>query len=457
MRKNVVILMLVSAFVIIAVAAQSATVDDGNGTVITVGSTGAVTNLTINGSSVLNTSQFCGFSVEDMNTSQKVNMTGSITSSAGQIVITATNSTLNISLSATLTSQSGYIGIHAAVTDLTGTQRAVQAHFSLVMASQAWDWCQDLNSTTTGLSKNHTYQFIGGYGSGQNQSLYPFGAVTYGGTGVALGWPMSNPRFFNESFTYSSSGLYTLDIYPTLGLSTCTPQFPSSASFDVCLFSFNGASYFRGALSKYYSIYPSSFQCRTNQQGIWSLWVGQGFESYATDMGLKFMEAQFEDNEISLISRDQQYGYLSMEYTESWNTWHPLPIGFATNNPGTYTINTTGWAYETAVNVNALKSQISLDLTDNSTADNYPGTTRSQVAQMILNSAIWTDSSGDWMVYNYSTGDFSSPNSSDTRDGWDKADLILNSDMSLPHPNRSDIEWNDAIIYASKPRGDPRR
>ena len=123
---------------------------------------------------------------------------------------------------------------------------------------------------------------------------------------------MLQPAFYRVCYNASTSELYlALDI----GL---TPEKPT-AHVRLCRFGFEPRTGFRGALDRYYALFPQAFRCRTPEQGLWMPFAKisevEGFE----DFGFKFKEG---DNETAW---DDDHGMITFRYTEPMTWWMRMP------------------------------------------------------------------------------------------------------------------------------------
>jgi hypothetical protein len=143
-------------------------------------------------------------------------------------------------------------------------------------------------------------------------SWYPLGAVASAGTGTALGIDMQAPAFFRIGYHADLNELY---LAYDLAL---TPE-KSTAHVRFCKFGFEAKQAFRGALARYYQIFPQDFQCRTPEQGLWMPFAKISAVKGWEDFGFKFKEG---DNETAW---DDQHGMITFRYTEPLTWWMAMP------------------------------------------------------------------------------------------------------------------------------------
>ena len=456
MRKGSLIyagwLIMLSA---IAGSAESISVGDRAGLRVSFNEKGSISNLLVGGKALLSERCLSGIEIEDAVTKQNAKITGKVTSTENGIVFTGQSGSLNLQVTARIKSVGDSVYMNVKVKDLTGRDRAIRAKVVLNLKDKSWIWCEDLlNTYPARVDVRHNCP---AFYAGHDQSCYPFGAVaTPDGTGLAIGWPMRNPRFCSQTFTLRKDGVGELVLCADLGLASETAKFPGSADVDVVLYSFDGKQQFRGALSKYYQIYPDTFEYPFKKQGIWALWVEEGLEEYADKFGVAFNQCGFDQYESwgKVMARDDKKGYLSFQYDEPWGYWHPFP-------PGWYDKNKLDASQEKGLQPNrgdilvptkAMAEIVSKDIGSNKPADQFPGTTRDKVARAVLNTAIWRDPQGDWLTCFIMRGwfGFTSEISKKERKGWDSICIIANPDPNLPHPNHFDVTWEGRIDFAEK-------
>lgn len=139
-------------------------------------------------------------------------------------------------------------------------------------------------------------------------SRWPFGAVTVGGKGLALGYDPSAPAIFRVTANPKTRELL---IAFDLGFTREKPD----AHFRFVSFAFPGELAFRGALATYQQIFPENHTVRIKKHGLWMAFRKissvQGWE----DFGFAVKEG---DNEPAW---DDAHGLLTFHYTEPSTWW----------------------------------------------------------------------------------------------------------------------------------------
>jgi len=149
-----------------------------------------------------------------------------------------------------------------------------------------------------------------GFHAGANGRLsrYPVGAVAVAKQGFALAIDMARPAFFRIGY---NSGTRELFLACDIGLA---PEKPS-ATVRFCRFGFDPNWSFRGALARYYEVFPEAFRCRTPEQGLWMPFAKISQVKGWEDFGFKFKEGSDETR------WDDEHGIVTFRYTEPMTWW----------------------------------------------------------------------------------------------------------------------------------------
>ena len=142
-------------------------------------------------------------------------------------------------------------------------------------------------------------------------SRYPFGAVGAGGSGCAIGLDPATPVVYRIGCQPQTRELY---LACDIGLA----REKSSATFRFCVFDFDAAGGFRGALARYYGIYPDAFVTRIREQGVWMPFAAVSKVEGWEDFGFRFKEGDGE------TAWDDAHNLLTFRYTEPMTWWMAL-------------------------------------------------------------------------------------------------------------------------------------
>ncbi len=200
------------------------------------------------------------------------------------------------------------------LSDTSGKDRAITLIYSVPVSSEGLRWFDTPRKTDAiapGSESMNASRFAR-IGANGRLSRYPLGCVGSKQQGVALGIDMMRPAFYRIGYNAATGELF---LAYDIGL---TPEKPS-AHIRFCRFTFDGRYQFRGALDRYYALFPESFTCRTPEQGLWMPFAKisqvEGFE----DFGFKFKEGNGE------TAWDDAHGIITFRYTEPMTWWMRMP------------------------------------------------------------------------------------------------------------------------------------
>jgi hypothetical protein len=204
--------------------------------------------------------------------------------------------------------RAGATFVEGSLADTTGKDRAVTLYYTVLTQGTGWRWLHDPRSEEaceTGREYVNASQFPAG--ANGRLSRYPFAAIANQQTGRALALDMDRSAFFRVGY----SGTGELYLAYDFGL---TPEKPT-ADFRLATFDFAPEWGFRGALQRFYNVFPDYFRCRTPEQGLWmpfaSISKVEGWE----DFGLKFKEGNSE------TEWDDAHNITTFRYTEPMTWW----------------------------------------------------------------------------------------------------------------------------------------
>lgn len=145
---------------------------------------------------------------------------------------------------------------------------------------------------------------------------WPFGAVSVGGRGFALGIDTAHPAYFRTAVHPRTRLLF---IAFDLGLA---PE-KRTAAFAFRRFTFTGG--FRGALAAYAAREPDAFKTRVPEQGVWMPFRAIKSVENWQDFGFKFKEGNDE------TAWDDAHGIFTFRYTEPTTWWLSMDKAHGTN------------------------------------------------------------------------------------------------------------------------------
>ena len=217
------------------------------------------------------------------------------------------------------------------VKDLRGQPRAITLYYVERFDADDTAWWDDVRTkrkaTPSGELSNLTrMNNLGAVGA---VSLYPFGCVTGGGHGLALGEaPLQGPRVMRIGFNGAAKLMYAAFDVALSPDNVANSDGLGHGSATVTLFRAEvGADWgFRAAADKYYRRFPSAFDRRAKAEGIW-----MPFTDPAKVEGIEDFSVAYHEGDGNVAS-DDKLGILSFRYTEPMSWW----MAMAPSVPRTY-------------------------------------------------------------------------------------------------------------------------
>jgi len=214
--------------------------------------------------------------------------------------------------------------------DTSGRDRAITLVYAVPLPAADWQWLQNPRHS---IAATEAREYINAarfrVGANGRLSRYPFGAVASSSEGVGLGIDMAQPAFFRVGY---NAGTRELFLAYDIGL---TPEKPS-ATLRFCKFSWRGrpalvsekkeqgqdalaTGEFRGALARFYEIFPEQFRCRIERQGLWMPFAKISEVKGWQDFGFRFKEGNNETR------WDDEHDIITFRYTEPMTWWMSMP------------------------------------------------------------------------------------------------------------------------------------
>ena len=199
------------------------------------------------------------------------------------------------------------------LTDTTGRDRAVTLVYTVPAGGKGWRWLagprREEPAEPTRDYVNATWFKAG---ATRQLSRYPLAAVARQDEGKAVCLDMGRAAYFRVGYSAGAGELY---IAYDFGL---TPE-KKSADFRFCVFPFDAAWGFRGAVARMYELFPDQFRSRTPEQGLWMPFNKISDVKGWEDFGFKFKEGNNE------TAWDDAHGILTFRYTEPMTWWMRMP------------------------------------------------------------------------------------------------------------------------------------
>jgi hypothetical protein len=232
---------------------------------------------------------------------------------AGSAFVGIDREALGLKLECTKSERDGATFFDVTLADTTGADRAVTLYYVIPIEPAGLHWFQDPRRTRS-VEPSHEYMNATSFRAGANGRLsrYPLAAVGGATSAVALGIDMARPAFFRLGYNAGAGELF---LAYDLGLTREKP----TARVRFCRFAFGPDGGFRGAMARYYELFPEAFRCRTPEQGLWMPFAKISEVEGWEDFGFKFKEG---DNETRW---DDEHGIITFRYTEPMTWWMAMP------------------------------------------------------------------------------------------------------------------------------------
>jgi len=255
--------------------------------------------------------RFDGAVTEQVGTPQRGFLIRDVARESGFVSIT--REALGVRLTTRERRAAGVTFYDVSLEELTGQDRAMTLVYSLPQPSGALVWFHDLRRAMDLDGRmaevmNTTRRQVGANGQ---LSRYPFGAVAAGGKGCALGIDTATPLYYRVGCQPRTRELF---LACDIGFA---PE-KRTAGFRFCVFDFKADDGFRGALARYYELYPDAFVTRISKQGVWMPFAPISKVEGWQDFGFRIKEGTDE------TAWDDAHDILTFRYTEPMTWWMAL-------------------------------------------------------------------------------------------------------------------------------------
>lgn len=186
--------------------------------------------------------------------------------------------------------------------------RCVTLLYALPLPEGDLAWCASPQRTTKLHADSPEQSETASSACGGGISMWPFGAVTCGTRGVALGIDPFVPCPYRVGV---SPALRLLYIAFDVALVAERPV----SDFSFVVYPFAAQEGFRGALECYAALFPEAYRVRAPRQGNWMAFHSISNIPHFEDFGFRFKEGE---NEVAF---DDANGIYSFHYTEPSTWW----------------------------------------------------------------------------------------------------------------------------------------
>jgi len=247
---------------------------------------------------------------------------GELTQQDRGIVETATAPDSDVTLEARFEGMDRAIRVDVAVMDTSGLDRALSLSFRLPLDLTGWIWGDDISSMKV-MGEGGLYRNSQSLGEERWVATYPLASISSpdGRLGLVIAVPMDQPRMVEFQYRY---GEYSIKY--DFAVSGLTRNFPNKASFTFYIYKNDLPDWaFRGALKKYYELFPDFFVKRVTKEGIWMPFTPISRVRDPEDFGFMFHEGDSD------VPYDNEHGYYAFVYIEPWDYW--LDMGTINREP----------------------------------------------------------------------------------------------------------------------------
>ncbi len=226
---------------------------------------------------------------------------------------------LGLRIESEVLSRSNHILVSGRVIENRKQDRAVTVLFALPLDPEGWSWGEDARQSRRVEGQSEFVNTVSvRSGAAQRMSRYPFGCIWNESAGLGIGIDMDCPAQYTIGF---NSGTRQFFVAYDFGISADTKKFPNEARFKFVVFRFDPGWGFRGALQKYYEIFPDQFTKRVKQEGVWMPFTDIARVPEHKDFGFAFQEG------APNVRFDDANGIYSFYYVEPMSHWLALPAG----------------------------------------------------------------------------------------------------------------------------------
>jgi len=296
-----------------ATPGRTATVEGGPLRVSVAGD-GSVDGVSAAGTNVLNADAQAasGFAVRDFAGGEEyVPLRGAATQADAGLNFVVGADTVKAEVTAELKPWQDTLEVSGVLRSQAPPPRSLTVRFALPVDLAGWSWHRDLSRT---LTVNDLADFSNAvpckWGAGL-MDLWPLAAVSDDRSTLCVATRVDEPRLFRIQYL-GEQGLLTISF--DFGLSEHSQKFATEAPFHFFIYALDRPTGVRGALERYYHLFPELFVERTRQVGGWFAWGDIARQpAPLCDFGLMFHEQpESEDG----LAHDTELGLVPMPYIE---------------------------------------------------------------------------------------------------------------------------------------------
>jgi hypothetical protein len=239
----------------------------------------------------------------------------------GGVRIMGEDKRLKLSYNLKFLPRDGTIWLDGELEDTSHVRRALTVYLAIPVQMTGWTWGDDIRqSESIAADREYTNQIHVTVGATSSLSLYPFGCVSRGSSGVAIGSQMDWPSIFR---IFANGPNHQL----VIGWDCSLPRVPTgwpqgTTRVRCCVYRLDPqtAAYgFRSAAQSFYRIMHPRFDRISHLDGIWIPFSEPNRVTHPEDFGFAFHEGD------TSVKADDALGVLSFRYTEPMTYWMKMP------------------------------------------------------------------------------------------------------------------------------------
>lgn len=253
-----------------------------------------------------------GFAVRDHTVGEEfVPLRGSVRAQGDGLELSVSSEAVQAQVVATLHARRDCLEVAGVLRSTAPPPRCLTVRFGLPLALAGWTWHRDLNRT---LVVNTATDFTNAqpipWGSGR-VDLWPLAAVSSPVGTLCVATRLDEPRLRVTRYQ-GAQGLLSISF--DFGLSPHSARYGTEVPFRFFIYALEQSTGMRGALVRYWELFPELFVERTDKLGGWFAWGDIARKpGPLCDFGLMFHESP-ESQEG--LTHDLQLGLQPMPYIE---------------------------------------------------------------------------------------------------------------------------------------------
>lgn len=238
-----------------------------------------------------------GFRVYDATAKTKVDLSGRVTRQGKSSLFEATGN--SVRLKATFTPKGDYLLVEGEIENLKGDNRGFIVDYFVPAFSAEAIFSNNLDQAEK-MDRAEEME----------ANVFPIASMSSADRAIALAIPPTEPRIFGLVGSKAGMGLR---LY--LGVSPKPRKFPNRAPFTFIIYRTEPGQGFRGALSRYYALFPEYYQQNLKKEGIFMFQMVDRMPTNIDQYGFNLSEPQWTEEQIArALARDEKNNISTFPY-----------------------------------------------------------------------------------------------------------------------------------------------